>query len=197
MDVCCRGKNRLNRGRRLLACRAQSLDAIVAVTGLGAKEAKQATSTLPIVFVIVSDPVGFGLVESLARPVGNATGLSLVAIDLSGKRLAFFAHFQHGASDLSRKFGLIDVYGYSFACEGRKRKEQKRLICPTGCIRNLMSSPLSKNIPLFTLLKSALQPAPSRPIRGAYRDCHGRGAGCGGRGSVGRVTGSQGGHKSL
>jgi hypothetical protein len=69
----------------------------------------------------------------------------------------------------------------------------KRVICLTGCQAILLSSPPAKNIPLFTSLKSALQPAPSRPTRGAYRDRHGRGVGCGGRGSVGRVTRSQGG----
>jgi putative ABC transport system substrate-binding protein len=66
------------------------VDMIVAVTGLGAKVAKQATSTIPIVVVADSDPIGNGLVESLARPGGNVTGLSLMAIDLSGKRLSLF-----------------------------------------------------------------------------------------------------------
>ena len=66
------------------------VDMIVAVTGLGAKVAKQATSTIPIVVVADSDPVGNGLVESLARPGGNVTGLSLMAVDLSGKRLSLF-----------------------------------------------------------------------------------------------------------
>ena len=66
------------------------VDVIVAVTELGAKDAKQATSTIPIVVVAHSDPVGNGLVESLARPGGNVTGLSLMAIDLSGKRLSLF-----------------------------------------------------------------------------------------------------------
>jgi putative tryptophan/tyrosine transport system substrate-binding protein len=61
------------------------VDAIIAVSALGAVEAKKATSTIPIVFVIVSDPVGFRLVENLARPGGNATGLSLMTIDLSGR----------------------------------------------------------------------------------------------------------------
>jgi hypothetical protein len=42
----------------------------------------------------------------------------------------------------------------------------KRVICPTGCIRDLMSSPPAKNIPLSLLLKSALQPAPSHPHEG-------------------------------
>ncbi|QQO12210.1 ABC transporter substrate-binding protein [Bradyrhizobium diazoefficiens] len=82
------------------------IDAIVAVTALGAKEAKQATSTIPIVFVIVSDPVGSGLVESLARPGGNATGLSLMAIDLSGKRLALL---KEAVPRLSRVALLVDT----------------------------------------------------------------------------------------
>src|ERR1700756_3717163 len=81
------------------------VDAIVAVTALGAKEAKRATSTIPIVFVIVSDPVGGGLVESLARPGGNATGLSLMSIDLSGKRLALL---KEAVPNLSRVALLVD-----------------------------------------------------------------------------------------
>lgn len=81
------------------------VDAIVAVTGLGAKAAKQATGTIPIVFVIVSDPVGGGLVESLARPGGNATGLSLMSIDLSGKRLALL---KEAVPNLSRVALLVD-----------------------------------------------------------------------------------------
>jgi putative ABC transport system substrate-binding protein len=66
------------------------VDMIFAVTGLGAKAAKQATGTIPIVLVADPDPVGHGLVDSLAHPGGNVTGLSLMAIDLSGKRLALF-----------------------------------------------------------------------------------------------------------
>jgi putative ABC transport system substrate-binding protein len=49
--------------------------------------AKKATSTIPIVLGAISDPVGVGLVASLARPGGNATGNSLMAPDLSAKRL--------------------------------------------------------------------------------------------------------------
>jgi putative ABC transport system substrate-binding protein len=66
------------------------VDVIVAVTGLGAREAKRATSTIPIVLVADPDPVGNGLAESIAHPGGNVTGLSLMAIDLTGKRLALF-----------------------------------------------------------------------------------------------------------
>jgi ABC-type uncharacterized transport system substrate-binding protein len=63
-------------------------DAIIAVTANGAVDVKKLTSTIPIVFVIVADPIGTGLVEGLAHPGGNATGLSLMAVDLSGKHLA-------------------------------------------------------------------------------------------------------------
>ena len=49
--------------------------------------AKQATSVIPIVFAVATDPVGGGLVASLARPGGNVTGLSLQFTDTVGKRL--------------------------------------------------------------------------------------------------------------
>jgi putative ABC transport system substrate-binding protein len=48
---------------------------------------KRSTNTIPIVFVVVPDPVGLGLAESLSRPGGNATGLSSMITDLSGKYL--------------------------------------------------------------------------------------------------------------
>jgi putative tryptophan/tyrosine transport system substrate-binding protein len=49
--------------------------------------AKRATTTIPIVMAAAGDPVGSGLVASLARPGGNVTGMSLMAPDLAGKRL--------------------------------------------------------------------------------------------------------------
>jgi ABC-type uncharacterized transport system substrate-binding protein len=49
--------------------------------------AKQATGVIPIIFAAAGDPVGTGLVASLARPGGNVTGLSIQAPDLAGKRL--------------------------------------------------------------------------------------------------------------
>ena len=49
--------------------------------------AKRATTTIPIVFVLVGDPVSEGFVASLARPGGNLTGLTSISAELSGKRL--------------------------------------------------------------------------------------------------------------
>jgi putative tryptophan/tyrosine transport system substrate-binding protein len=79
--------------------------AIIAVTNLGMVEVKRATSTIPIVFVLTQDPVGQGIVESLARPGGNATGLSLMGVDLSGKRLELL---KEAVPNLSRVALLTD-----------------------------------------------------------------------------------------
>jgi putative ABC transport system substrate-binding protein len=82
-------------------------DAIVAVTLAGAVALKQLTSTIPIVFVLVPDPIASGLVESLARPGGNLTGLSLMSVDLSGKRLELL---KEAVPNLSRVALLLDLF---------------------------------------------------------------------------------------
>jgi ABC-type uncharacterized transport system substrate-binding protein len=63
------------------------VDVIVTHSTANAVIAKQATSVVPIVFASAGDPVGNGLVASLARPGGNITGLSFQAPDLAGKRI--------------------------------------------------------------------------------------------------------------
>jgi len=63
------------------------VDVIVTGSTPGARAAKQATTKIPIIAVVVGDPVGTGLVASLARPGGNLTGLSDITVDLSAKRL--------------------------------------------------------------------------------------------------------------
>jgi putative tryptophan/tyrosine transport system substrate-binding protein len=65
------------------------LDVIVTSATPATLAAKQATAVIPIVFTSVSDPVGTGLVASLARPGGNVTGLANQISDTSGKRLEF------------------------------------------------------------------------------------------------------------
>ena len=63
------------------------VDVIVTSGTAAVVAAKQATSVIPIVFAAAGDPVGTGLVASLARPGGNVTGLSIQQTDLAGKRL--------------------------------------------------------------------------------------------------------------
>ena len=64
---------------------------VIATSGTPmALAAKRATSTIPIVFPTAGDPVGTGLIASLARPGGNVTGLSMQQIDLGSKRIELF-----------------------------------------------------------------------------------------------------------
>ncbi len=65
-------------------------DVLVAVTTNAALAVKKATTTIPIVFMGVTDPVTAGLVESLARPGGNTTGITNMAAILTSKRLELF-----------------------------------------------------------------------------------------------------------
>ena len=66
------------------------VDIIVAATVPAIRAAQRATSTIPIVMVLSSDPVRLGLVKSLARPGANTTGLASLTFDLSRKRLELF-----------------------------------------------------------------------------------------------------------
>ena len=60
---------------------------VILTVGSAVPAAKQATATIPIVFALASEPVGSGMVASLARPGGNVTGLSLQSSELAGKRI--------------------------------------------------------------------------------------------------------------
>jgi putative ABC transport system substrate-binding protein len=64
------------------------VDVILADGGTASLAAKQATTAIPIVMAVTSDPVGIGLVASLARPGGNLTGFSILSPELGSKRLA-------------------------------------------------------------------------------------------------------------
>jgi putative ABC transport system substrate-binding protein len=82
------GSGDYTRMPNLVADLVQSKVEVIVVGGTpAAQAAKRATSTIPIVLAIVADPVGSGLVASLAHPGGNVTGLSLMTTDLSAKRL--------------------------------------------------------------------------------------------------------------
>ncbi len=76
----------------------EHVDVIVTIGTPAGFAAKQATSTIPIVLGAISDPVGVGLVASLARPGGNATGNSLMAPELSAKRLEILRTLAPGIS---------------------------------------------------------------------------------------------------
>ena len=74
---------------------------VIVTTGATLLPAKQVTSVIPIVFAIAADPVGSGLVASLARPGGNVTGLSLQQGDVAGKRLQMLREILPGLRRLA------------------------------------------------------------------------------------------------
>jgi putative tryptophan/tyrosine transport system substrate-binding protein len=81
------GEGRPERNVEIAAEFVRSQVDVIVTTGSAVPAVKQATAAIPIVFAVANDPVGGGLVASLARPGGNVTGLSLEATDTVGKRL--------------------------------------------------------------------------------------------------------------
>jgi len=75
-----------------------NVDVIVTAGPVPTRVSKDATSTIPIVMTQVNDPVGSGLVASLARPGGNITGLSTLAPEISGKQLELLKEILPGLS---------------------------------------------------------------------------------------------------
>jgi putative ABC transport system substrate-binding protein len=74
---------------------------VIVTTGGAVLATKQATSVIPIVFALALDPIGGGMVASLARPGGNVTGLSLQSTDLSSKRLELLREIVPGLQRLA------------------------------------------------------------------------------------------------
>jgi putative ABC transport system substrate-binding protein len=115
----------------------QQVDVIVTAGTPAAFAAKKATSTIPIVLGANSDPVGVGLVESLARPGGNATGNSLMAPELSAKRLDILHTLDPG---ISRFAILWDSSNPGMAARVRETKiaaDQSHVLLHTVGPRNL------------------------------------------------------------
>jgi putative tryptophan/tyrosine transport system substrate-binding protein len=86
-------------------------DVLVAVTRPAAMATQRATTSIPTVFIVVPDPVGTKLVKSLARPGGNITGLTHIAVELSAKRLALFKEAFPRASSAALLVNANDPQG--------------------------------------------------------------------------------------
>ena len=95
-------------------------DAIIAVTAIGAVDIQKLTSTIPIVFVFVPDPIGLGLVEGLAHPGGNATGLSLIGVDLTGQLVLL----KRAVPNLSRVALVTDAANPASIIAGNEKAAQ-------------------------------------------------------------------------
>jgi len=97
-----------------------NVDVAIAVPPAAAVALKQITSTIPVVFVVIPDPIGLGLVASLAHPGSNLTGLSLSLGDLSGKSLALLKEAVPNLSSAAVFFDQIvgpRIPGYAAAAK--------------------------------------------------------------------------------
>jgi ABC-type uncharacterized transport system substrate-binding protein len=88
---------------------ALNVEVIVTSATPAVTAAKHATNTVPIVMAAAADPLGSGLVASLARPGGNVTGLTLLSTDLAGKRL----QLMHTILPRAKQIGLLALGGLS------------------------------------------------------------------------------------
>jgi putative ABC transport system substrate-binding protein len=84
---------------------------VIVTSGAAGVAVKQATSTIPVVLAVANDPLGAGLVTTLARPGGNVTGLSLQSRDLEGKRLGLLREVLPDA----RRLAVMANVGYPAA----------------------------------------------------------------------------------
>jgi putative tryptophan/tyrosine transport system substrate-binding protein len=91
-----------------IAAELVKLDCSVLVA-VGGDSARKATSRIPIVVALMSDPVGTGLVASLARPGGNITGMSIQSTDLAGKRIELIKE----AIPALRRFAILAYVEYA------------------------------------------------------------------------------------
>jgi putative ABC transport system substrate-binding protein len=87
-----------------------NVDVIVANGTLAPIAAKQATTTIPIVMTNAGDPLGSGLVASLAKPGGNVTGLSLMSPELAGKRLELLKEIIPGLTRIAVLWNAANPY---------------------------------------------------------------------------------------
>ena len=98
---------------------AAKVAVIVAAGTPAALAMKKATTTVPLVMVAVGDPVGTGLVPSLARPGGNLTGLSSVAPDLEGKRLQLLREVVPALSHVAMFINSVNPFHVSSMRQAR------------------------------------------------------------------------------
>jgi putative ABC transport system substrate-binding protein len=98
------------------------VDVLVAISPLAIRTAKETTKTIPIVMVTTTDPVATGLIDSLARPGGNVTGITRLTRELSGKRLELLKEALPRMSRVGVLWNanITDVRDYENAAAGLK-----------------------------------------------------------------------------
>ena len=125
---------------------------VILTTGTAVPAAKQVTSTIPIVFATATDPVGSGLVASLARPGGNVTGLSGQSVDVASKRVQILHEL---LPDLQR-MAIIGNVDYDGAV--REIGEVQAAAAKLGLNADVLEIRHARDVvPAFETLKSGTQ----------------------------------------
>jgi putative tryptophan/tyrosine transport system substrate-binding protein len=128
------------------------VDLIVSGGARPTRAAKQATSTIPIVFAQDLDPIGNGFVISLARPGGNITGLSTLQVDVAGKRLELL-------KEVVPKLSRVAVIGSSTSADNaRELKETEAAAAALGLKIRFFDMRTPKEI--ASTFQAAVEPRP-------------------------------------
>ncbi len=125
---------------------------IIVTAGGAVVAAKQATSTIPIVFAVANDPVGIGLVASLARPGGNVTGSSLQSVEVASKRVEILRELLPGL----RRMAIIGNVDYDGTV--REIGEVQAAAAKLGLNADVLEIRHARDVvPAFETLKSGTQ----------------------------------------
>jgi len=125
---------------------------VILTTGTAVPAAKQVTSTIPIVFATATDPVGSGLVASLARPGGNVTGSSGQSVDVASKRIQIL----HELLPDLRRMAIIGNVDYDAAV--REIGEVQAAAAKLGLNADVLEIRHARDVvPAFETLKSGTQ----------------------------------------
>ena len=139
-----------------------NLNAVVTAGTPAAKALKGATRTIPIVMAVIGDPVAAGIVDGLAHPGGNATGLTILATDLSGKRLQLLKEVIPGISSVAVMLNdanpqaLIELNETQIAARNLDLRLQSIPISGATSLDNAFEKMISERVQAFILLTDSL-----------------------------------------
>ncbi|MSO76320.1 MAG: hypothetical protein EXQ87_05340 [Alphaproteobacteria bacterium] len=136
-------------------CLSRNTDIIVASTTPATQAAKAATQTVPIVMLSLADPVGTGLVASLARPGANVTGMSYLGPDLAAKRLELLSELVPGLSKVLVLSFLADPIA---ALQIKALEDAARQLKITLAVHEVRAAPPTFRRPMTGRLKPAPRP---------------------------------------
>jgi putative tryptophan/tyrosine transport system substrate-binding protein len=153
-----------------------NIDVIVAIGTPAAKAAKDATETVPVVFARIADPIKAGLVDALARPAGNVTGLSLQSTELSAKRLELIKQVVPGITHVGVLWesgspqALAELHEIQQAAQSLKLRLQIEAVPSPDAFAPSISSIARQGAGAILFVGSPLFPASAPGIAGLSAD---------------------------